>query len=109
METFGTDHVTTSMVASTQMGLIHVTGPISAYLLEHFSCRCIAIIGSIFAACGLMISSIVANLVSLYLTAGLVTGNFYTFMVGFLSISFIPRYWIWSHVPTHYCYCNKVL
>ena len=75
METFGTEHVTTSMVQSTQMGLILVAGPLAAYLVEQFSCRSVAIVGSILAACGLMISSIVPDIVSLFITAGIVTGN----------------------------------
>ena len=76
METFGTEHGTTSMVQSTQIGLMLVVGPLAAYLVEHFSCRGVAIVGSIVAACGLMISSIVPNIVSLFITAGFVTGNY---------------------------------
>ena len=79
METFGTEHVTTSMVQSTQMGLIFVAGPLAAYLVEVFSCRCVAILGSILAAFGLMISSIVPNIISLFFTAGIMTGNFTVF------------------------------
>ena len=76
MKTFGTEHATTSMVQSTQMGLILATGPLAAYLVEQFSCRCVAIVGSILAACGLLISSIVPNIISLFITAGVVTGNY---------------------------------
>ena len=76
METFGTDHGTTTMVQSIQWGLIYIVGPLAAYLLGQFSCRGVAIVGSILAAFGLMISSIVPNIVSLFITAGFVTGNY---------------------------------
>ena len=79
METFGTEHGTTTTVQSTQMGLIFVAGPLAAYLVEVFSCRCVAILGSILAAFGLMISSIVPNIVSLFITAGILTGNYTVF------------------------------
>ena len=37
METFGTEHGTTSMVQSIQTGLIDVTGPLAAYLVWNSS------------------------------------------------------------------------
>ena len=76
MDTFGTGRATTSMVASTQMGLILGSGPLAANLVEKFDCRRIVSVGSILAACGLMISSTATNLVYLYVTAGFVTGNY---------------------------------
>ena len=80
METFGTEHGTTSMVQSTQRGVVNVVGPLAAYLVEQFGCRSVAIVGSILAACGLMISSFVPNIVSLFITAGIVTGNYTVFL-----------------------------
>ena len=77
MEAFGTGHATTSMVASTQMGLILATGPIASYLVEKFGCRKIVVTGSLLAACGLIISSFATSFVFLYLTAGIVTGTTY--------------------------------
>ena len=76
MEAFGTGHATTSMVASTQMGLILATGPIASYLVEKFDCRKIVITGSLLASCGLIISSFATRFVFLYVTAGIVTGIF---------------------------------
>ena len=76
MMTFGTGRATASMVASTQMGMLLCIGPISAYLVEKFGCRKIVIVGSILAASGLMISGVAANLISLCITAGIMTGNF---------------------------------
>ena len=80
METFGSEHGTTSMVQSTQRGVVNVVGPLAAYLVEQFGCRSVAIVGSIFAACGLMISIFVPNIVSLFITAGIVTGNYTVFL-----------------------------
>ena len=79
METFGNEHGTTTMVQSTQWGLIYIAGPLAAYLLEVFSCRGVAIVGSILAAFGLMISSIVPNIVSLFITGGILTGMYTVF------------------------------
>ena len=79
METFGTEPGTTSMVQSTQMGLVYVAGPLAAYLVEVFGCKGVAFVGSILAASGFMISSIVPNFVSLFITAGFVTGNYTVF------------------------------
>ena len=64
------------MVASTQMGLILATGPIASLLIEKFGCRKIVITGSLFAACGLIISSFAKRFIFLYVTAGIMTGTF---------------------------------
>ena len=110
METFGTEHGTTSMVQSIQTGLIDVTGPLAAYLVEQFGCRSVAIVGSILAACGLMISSIVPSIASLFITAGIVTGNNTVFcLTPKCNLLHHHRYWIWSHVPTLCCHCGKIL
>ena len=110
METFGTEHATASMVQSTQMGLMLVTGPLAAYLVGQFSCRGVAIVGSILAACGLMISSIVPSIASLFITAGIVTGNNTVFcLTPKCNVLHHHRYWIWSHVPTLCCNCDKIL
>ena len=75
MKTFDSTRTTTSMIASIQMGVTFFVGPIAAYLVRRFSCREIAIAGSIIAATSIIISGVAPNIATLYITAGFFTGN----------------------------------
>ena len=74
METFGTDKAVTSMVSSTQIGVIHLVDPVSAYLIDRFGCCKTSILGSVLAATGLITSGMAPNFAILYTTAGFLTG-----------------------------------
>ena len=75
METFGTTRSTTSMIASIQMGVTVFVGPIVADLVDRFGCRESVVAGSIIAATSIIISGVASNIATLYITAGLFTGN----------------------------------
>ena len=76
MEAFGTSYSSTSGVFSVQMGILNIMGPIAAGLVKMFGCQTTIVVGSIIAAVGLITSGFAQNIASLYLTAGLCTGNF---------------------------------
>ena len=75
MKTFSTSYSSTSVIASVQMGVSLCVGPIAAGLVKKFGCSRITIVGSVFAATGLIISRFAQNIVVLYISAGLCTGN----------------------------------
>ena len=76
METFGTDQAVTSIVSSTQMGVLYLVGPIGAYLVDKVGCCKTAITGSVLASTGLIISGLSPNLLTLCSTAGFLSGIF---------------------------------
>ena len=79
METFRSTRSATSMIASIQMGVTLLVGPIAANLVGRFGCREISIAGSIIAAMSIIISGVAPNITTLYITAGFFTGNLYNF------------------------------
>ena len=76
METFETGLSLTSMVASTQMGMILCVGPVSADLVDKFGCRKVIFVGTILAVFGLIVSGIAPNFVIFFISAGVISGNF---------------------------------
>ena len=111
METFGTTRSATSMIASTQMGVTNIVGPIAAYLVKRFGCREIAIAGSTIAATSIIVSGAAPNLATLYITAGLFTGNLCNLNLVETQIVYIYSYrcGFWLHLPTSHCCCGNLL
>ena len=81
METFGTSRSATSMIGSIQMSITCFVGPIAANLVGQFGCRVIAIAGSIISATSIILSGVAPNIPTLCITAGLFTGNLWTYGV----------------------------
>ena len=75
MDTFGTGRSSSSMIGSIQIGTAHLAGPIVADLVKKFGCRASVISGSVISATSLLISGIAANIATLTLTAGFMTGT----------------------------------
>ena len=78
MKTFNTSRSATSMIGSIQIGVTHFVGPIAAVLVDRYGCRVIAIAGSVISAASIIISGVAPNIATLFLTAGLFTGNLLT-------------------------------
>ena len=76
METFETGRSLTSMVASTQMGMILCVGPISADLVDKFGCGKVIFVGTILSVFGLIVSGIAPNFVIFFINAGVISGSF---------------------------------
>ena len=79
METYATGRTVTSMVVSTQMGMILCVGPVSADLVDKFGCRKVIFVGTLLAVIGLIISGIAPNFAIYFISAGLISGNLNVF------------------------------
>ena len=77
MNTFGASFGSTSLITSIQGGTVFCISPIVSYLIRKFGCRTTTLVGSFVAAIGLFTSGWVQSIVFLYITAGVVTGNFF--------------------------------
>ncbi|GIZ01208.1 monocarboxylate transporter 12 [Caerostris extrusa] len=72
---YGESKGKTSWIASIMVATSYCVGPFSSALANRFGCRIIAIIGSITAAAGLLISTQAPNVLTLYFTIGILTGG----------------------------------
>ena len=77
IDAFETSYSSTSLVSSVQMGVSFCIGPITSHLVNKYGCRRIIVAGSLVAATGLVTSGMAQNIDTLYISAGLCTGNFF--------------------------------
>ncbi|XP_031627807.1 monocarboxylate transporter 14-like [Contarinia nasturtii] len=75
----------TSLVPSIMSGMELCVGPLASFLINKYSCRTVAIIGSILGAVSFVISGYMQNIFSLILTVGLGVGT----ALGFIYIAVI--------------------
>ena len=108
METYATGRTVTSMVASTQMGMILCAGPVSADLVDKFGCHKVIFVGTFLAVIGLIVSGIAPNFAIYFISAGLISGNLNVFsLFGPVECFFlIYRHGLWHDLPTSCCYHN---
>ena len=71
-------HHTTCMLPCTKCKLCvcHVPGPLASYLGEKYGLRLTVIVGGFLAGVGLLISSYASGIYTLYLSYGILTGNY---------------------------------
>ena len=81
MDSFSTDRTVSSMVASTQMGIVLCVGPFSADLVERFGCRKVIFVGTILAVLGLAISGVAQNFTIFFICAAVISGKFDMFFI----------------------------
>ena len=81
MESFAVGRTVSSMVASTQMGIVLCVGPLSADLVERFGCRKVIFVGTILAVIGLATSGLAPNFTIFFACAGVITGKFDGFFI----------------------------
>ena len=65
----------TSWIASILVGVTLGSGPVVSSLVNKYGCRPVTVVGAVIAAVGLAISIFAPNVVTLYVTIGIVSGK----------------------------------
>uniref|UniRef100_A0A146M148 Monocarboxylate transporter 5 n=1 Tax=Lygus hesperus TaxID=30085 RepID=A0A146M148_LYGHE len=63
-----------SWIISILVGVTLCSGPLTSALVNRYNCRTVTIAGALLASAGLAVSSLAQNLLTLYISVGLVTG-----------------------------------
>jgi MFS family permease len=75
MNVFGEGRGSVSLIPSILVGVTLGVGPIASSLVNRYGCRVVTIVGAVFASFGIAVSAAAPNIVVLYLTIGLITGE----------------------------------
>lgn len=74
LEYFGESKGKTAWIAGIFMAMPLLSGPIASFLTDRYGCRRVTVFGSILAALGFVISSLVDNMETLFFTFGIMAG-----------------------------------
>ncbi|KAG5668959.1 hypothetical protein PVAND_016865 [Polypedilum vanderplanki] len=88
LDEFKESETATSWIGSIFYAIPLLTAPITAQLVENFSCRKITIVFGLISALGFIVSSFAGSVVQLYITIGLISGFGVSaaYVVGILSV-----------------------
>ena len=90
-EDYQSSDTTILWIGSIQGSIMHLTGAIAAPLTKHYGTRIIAVTGSIFSACGMLLSAFSPTIYLLYITYGMLTGLGFGFM--YLTSMVAVQHW----------------
>ena len=75
MNVFGEGRGSVSLIPSILVGVTLGVGPIASSMVNRYGCRVVTIVGAVLASFGIAVSAAAPNIIMLYLTIGLVTGQ----------------------------------
>ncbi|XP_067914263.1 monocarboxylate transporter 4-like [Heterodontus francisci] len=64
----------TAWISSILLAMLYGTGPLCSILVNRFGCRPVMMMGGLFAAAGMVLSSLCTSIIQIYMTAGVITG-----------------------------------
>ncbi|NP_001080657.1 solute carrier family 16 member 3 S homeolog isoform X1 [Xenopus laevis] len=71
---FGIGYSDTAWISSILLAMLYGTGPICSICVNRFGCRPVMIVGGLFASFGMVAASFCTSIITIYLTAGVITG-----------------------------------
>ncbi|KAM4031687.1 monocarboxylate transporter 4 [Anomaloglossus baeobatrachus] len=71
---FGIGYSDTAWISSILLAMLYGTGPICSICVNRFGCRPVMMVGGLFASLGMVCASFCTNIITIYLTAGVLTG-----------------------------------
>ncbi|XP_053561722.1 monocarboxylate transporter 4 [Bombina bombina] len=71
---FGVGYSDTAWISSILLAMLYGTGPLCSICVNRFGCRPVMLVGGLFASMGMVSASFSTNIITLYLTAGVITG-----------------------------------
>ncbi|XP_077107488.1 monocarboxylate transporter 4 [Ranitomeya variabilis] len=71
---FGIGYSDTAWISSILLAMLYGTGPICSICVNRFGCRPVMMVGGLFASLGMVCASFCTNIITIYLTAGVITG-----------------------------------
>lgn len=107
-ETFDASTPAVALSGSLIAGVFMFVAPIVGALCDRFGFRVTTIAGSLIACCGFVASSWATNVEYLYVTHGIISGNF-TLVFRFWYYVLVFRNWFWVHLFTIYSVCGILL
>lgn len=57
------------------LAILTSVGPVSSIMVNQFGCRPVMLVGGLLASSGMILASFTTNIIELYLTAGVLTGQ----------------------------------
>ena len=76
-----------SLIPSILVGVTLGVGPIASSMVNRYGCRVVTIVGAVLASFGIAVSAAAPNIIMLYLTIGLVTGQYIISCSSYISCS----------------------
>ncbi|XP_040186717.1 monocarboxylate transporter 4 [Rana temporaria] len=71
---FGIGYSDTAWISSILLAMLYGTGPICSICVNRFGCRPVMMVGGLFASLGMVCASFCTSIITIYLTAGVITG-----------------------------------
>ncbi|KAM4691851.1 monocarboxylate transporter 4-like [Rhinophrynus dorsalis] len=74
IDEFGVGYSDTTLISSILLAMLYGTGPLCSVCVNWFGCRPVIIAGGLLASTGMVAASFCHSIITLYITAGIVTG-----------------------------------
>lgn len=71
---FGVGYSDTAWISSILLAMLYGTGPLCSICVNRFGCRPVMMVGGLFASLGMVCASFCTSIITVYLTAGVITG-----------------------------------
>ncbi|KAM9296820.1 monocarboxylate transporter 4 [Gastrophryne carolinensis] len=71
---FGIGYSDTAWISSILLAMLYGTGPLCSIAVNRFGCRPVMMVGGLFASLGMVSASFCTSIITIYLTAGVITG-----------------------------------
>ncbi|XP_072259481.1 monocarboxylate transporter 4 [Pyxicephalus adspersus] len=71
---FGIGYSDTAWISSILLAMLYGTGPLCSICVNRFGCRPVMMVGGLFASLGMVCASFCTSIITIYLTAGVITG-----------------------------------
>ncbi|KAG9473581.1 monocarboxylate transporter 4 [Eleutherodactylus coqui] len=71
---FGIGYSDTAWISSILLAMLYGTGPLCSICVNRFGCRPVMMVGGLFASLGMVCASFCTSIITIYLTAGVLTG-----------------------------------
>ncbi|MEE6511813.1 hypothetical protein FKM82_018618 [Ascaphus truei] len=71
---FGIGYSDTAWISSILLAMLYGTGPLCSICVNRFGCRPVMLVGGLFASLGMICASFCTSIITIYLTAGVITG-----------------------------------
>ncbi|XP_068118346.1 monocarboxylate transporter 4 [Hyperolius riggenbachi] len=71
---FGIGYSDTAWISSILLAMLYGTGPLCSICVNRFGCRPVMMVGGLFASLGMVAASFCTSIITIYLTAGVLTG-----------------------------------
>ncbi|XP_075072868.1 monocarboxylate transporter 4 [Mixophyes fleayi] len=71
---FGIGYSDTAWISSILLAMLYGTGPLCSICVNRFGCRPVMMVGGLFASLGMVSASFCTSIITVYLTAGVITG-----------------------------------